>query len=135
MPEKRMHNAPLREDELDAHCAGFFTCFNRQHFHEAHDVLERLWLRERSGPHGAFYQGLIQLAGAFVHLQKNRPAPSVALFKLARAKLVPYPPICRNLELGPVVDLIDQWLVCLEQPLPSNCADVVMQNPPRLHLR
>jgi hypothetical protein len=63
--------------ELDAHYLGYFDCFNRQLFYEAHEVLEDLWLKDKYGPNGAFYKGLIQLAGAFVHLQKivRRPLP------------------------------------------------------------
>src|ERR1041385_3444222 len=54
----------LRGRELDAHYLGYFECFNRQLYFEAHDVLEELWLTDRNGPNGAFYKGLIQLAGA-----------------------------------------------------------------------
>ncbi len=74
--------------ELDAALPRLFrlSYFNRQLFYEAHDVLEDLWLPDRHGPNGNFYKGLIQLAGAYVHLQKNRLRPSAALFKLAQAK-------------------------------------------------
>ena len=65
--------------DLDAHYLGYFACFNRQLFFEAHEVLEQIWLPQRHGPNGAFYKGLIQLAGAFVHLQKNRSGPAAAL--------------------------------------------------------
>ena len=77
--------------ELDQHYAGFFDCFNRQLFYEAHEVLEHIWLKDKHGPNGAFYKGLIQLAGAFVHLQKNHLRPAAALFKLALANLEKYP--------------------------------------------
>src|SRR6266702_2966293 len=81
----------FRGQELDAHYLGYFDCFNRQLFYEAHDVLEDLWLPDRHGAAGNFYKGLIQLAGAFVHLQKNRLRPAAALFKLAQANLEKYP--------------------------------------------
>ena len=74
----------LQGGELDPHYAGFFECFNQQLFYEAHDVLEELWLPRRREPDGLFYKGLIQLAGAFVHLQKDRLSPAAALFRLAR---------------------------------------------------
>ena len=57
---------------VDARFAGYFILFNEQKFYEAHDVLEDLWLPDRHGPNGHFYKGLIQLAGAFVHLQIGR---------------------------------------------------------------
>ena len=67
---------------------GYFELFNAQLFYEAHDVLEELWLPIRREPQGDFYKGLIQLAGAFVHLQKNRLRPAAALFKLARTNFM-----------------------------------------------
>ena len=51
-------------------------------------------------PNGNFYKGLIQLAGAFVHLQKNRLRPSAALFKLAQANLVQFPAFHEQLDLA-----------------------------------
>jgi predicted metal-dependent hydrolase len=99
---------------LDAHYLGYFDCFNRQEFYEAHDVLEELWLADRHGPSGNFYKGLIQLAGAFVHLQKERLRPSAALFKLARTNLSQYPKVQEQLDLGMVLVLIETWLAWLE---------------------
>jgi predicted metal-dependent hydrolase len=102
-------------NELDAHYLGFLDCFNRQLFYEAHDVLEDLWLADKHGPNGDFYKGLIQLAGAYVHLQKNRLRPSAALFKLAKANLVKYPPVHEKLNLAAVQMLMDGWLWQLEK--------------------
>lgn len=101
--------------ELDAHYLGYFDCFNRQLFYEAHDVLEDLWLIDRHGADGNFYKGLIQLAGAFVHLQKNRLRPAAALFRLALANLDQYPPKHQQLDLGVVHDLAQNWLAQLER--------------------
>jgi predicted metal-dependent hydrolase len=104
----------FRGHELDAHYLGYFDCFNRQLFYEAHDVLEDLWLADKHGPNGNFYKGLIQLAGAFVHLQKNRLRPAAALFKLARTNLEKYPRTHQRLNLEIVSDLIAKWLADLE---------------------
>ena len=101
--------------ELDARYLGYFDCFNRRLFYEAHDVLEDLWLPDRHGANGNFYKGLIQLAGAFVHLQKNRLRPSAALFKLAQANLEKYPARHEQLDLAAVRALIADWLQRLEQ--------------------
>lgn len=100
--------------EWDAHYLGYFECFNRQLFYEAHDVLEELWLGDRQGPNYSFYKGLIQLAGAFVHLQKNRLKPSAALFRLAQANLLKYPALHQQLDLAAVLRLIADWLGRLE---------------------
>jgi predicted metal-dependent hydrolase len=103
----------------DPHYLGYLECFNRGLFYEAHDVLEELWLADRKGPNGAFHKGLIQFAGAFVHLTKHttqhpRLQPAAALFKLARANLGLYPATHENLEIAAVLVLIDDWLSRLE---------------------
>jgi len=104
----------FRGQELDAHYLGYFDCFNRQLFYEAHDVLEDLWLQDKHGPNGAFYKGLIQLAGAFVHLQKNRLRPAAALLKLAQANLEKYSRRHERLDVAAVIALIQTWLGGLE---------------------
>ena len=98
----------------EPHYLGYFDCFNRGLFYEAHDVLEQLWLKNRQGPNGSFYKGLIQLAGAFVHLQKNRLRPAAALFKLAAANLEKYPQQHEQLNLIELRDLAARWLAELE---------------------
>jgi len=91
----------------DPHYTGFFTCFNAGQYYEAHDVLEHLWLQCRD-ENALFYKGLIQIAGAFVHLQKHylhplhpkhgrRLRPAVRLFHLGAQNLAPYAP--RHLHL------------------------------------
>ena len=110
--------------DLDAHYLGYFECFNAGLFYEAHDVLEELWLAQRRGPNDGFYKGLIQLAGAFVHLQKHTAArprlrPAAALFRLARAKLQAYAPVHERLDVGSVVGLIDDWLTRLDSGAPG----------------
>ncbi len=61
---------------FDRHYVGFFHCFNAQLYYEAHDVLEEVWLPIRGQAQAKFYQGLIQMAGGFVHLQKERLGPA-----------------------------------------------------------
>jgi predicted metal-dependent hydrolase len=118
----------------DPQYVSFFECFNRQRFFEAHEVLEALWLPQRQGPNGLFYKGLIQLAGAFVHLQKNRLGPAVALFALAQTNLQKYPANHEGLEVEDVLAMIGDWL------RKSKSADP-LTNPfapagaPRLHLQ
>jgi predicted metal-dependent hydrolase len=119
--------------DLDAHYIGFFACFNDQLFYESHDVLEELWLSDRHGPEGDFYKGLIQLAGAFVHLQKDRLGPAAALFKLARANLGKYPLTHARLNVSTVLALIELWLGWLESA-EFKANPLKVQNAPRLEL-
>ena len=119
--------------QLDRHYVGFFDCFNRQLFYEAHEVLEHIWLDDRHGPNGAFYKGLIQLAGAFVHLQRNHPGPAAALFKLASANFEKYPRQHEQLDVAGVRQLIATWLDRLESP-GSSVNLLTASNAPQINL-
>ncbi|MDB6175312.1 MAG: hypothetical protein JWL59_4623 [Chthoniobacteraceae bacterium] len=100
---------------LDPCYLGFFKCFNDQHYYEAHDVLEHLWLKQRDS-NWAFFKGLIQIAGAFVHLQKQflrpdhpkdgrRLHPAVRLFEMGMSNLEPYRPLHLQLDVDRLSEL------------------------------
>jgi predicted metal-dependent hydrolase len=104
--------------ELDPRYQGYFTCFNAQQYYEAHDVLENLWL-ERRDAHHHFFKGLIQVAGAFVHLQKQflhpthpkhgrRMRPAVRLFQLSAKNLTPYAPRHLHLDVSALLRMCEQ---------------------------
>ena len=110
--------AGSRAGEIDPCYAAYFQCFNEQRYYEAHDVLEHLWLKGRDENY-AFYKGLIQLAGAYVHLQKQflrpdhpkdgrRLRPAARLFDLANANLQSYRPRHLSLDLEMVCALCDK---------------------------
>ena len=100
---------------FDPRYLGYFDSFNHQRFHEAHDVLEDLWLLGRRGPNGDFFKGLIQLAGAFVLLQKGRLRAADTVFQLAESKLRKYPAHHESADLTAVVALIASWRLALQQ--------------------
>jgi hypothetical protein len=84
---------------FDRHYSGFFHYFNAQLYYEAHDVLEEIWLPIRGQEQARFYQGLIQMAGGFVHLQKQRLGPAARLFALALVNFEAYPACHAGLDL------------------------------------
>ena len=94
----------------------FFRCWNEQRYYEAHDVLEQLWLKASSRDTN-YFKGLIQAAGAFVHLQKHfeQPAhpkhsrrlqPAVRLFQLAEKNLAPYAPVRHALDVSALLRVL-----------------------------
>ena len=88
--------------DFNRHYVGYFRCFNAQLYYEAHDVLEEVWLPIRGQEQAKFYQGLIQMAGGFVHLQKQRLGPASRLFALALANFEPYPSWHEGIDLNAV---------------------------------
>lgn len=97
----------------------FFHCWNEQQYYEAHDVLEQLWLNSES-PDADFFKGLIQAAGAFVHLQKHfehpshakhsrRLPPAVRLFRLAQRNLASFAPWHHALNVAALCQLLSRY--------------------------
>jgi predicted metal-dependent hydrolase len=123
----------FREREFDAHYLAFFECFNQGLYFEAHEVLEKIWLPERNGPKGSIYKGLIQLAGAFVHLQKGRLRPANALFDLASANLTSYQPVHDGLDVKGVLGMIMDWQSALKAA-GFTVNPLELRSPPKLEL-
>jgi hypothetical protein len=99
--------------------AGYFECFNQGDYYEAHDVLEHLWLECRDENH-LYFKGLIQIAGAFVHLKKQfaRPEhptdgrrlhPASRLLSLGVKNISPFGPIHMGLQIEAVCELCTDW--------------------------
>jgi predicted metal-dependent hydrolase len=118
-------------NKLEPHYVSFFRCFNRGLYFEAHDELEQLWLSRRGSPDGAFYKGLIQLAGAFVHLEKHRTQPAARLLELALGNLGSYHSPHHWLNLVQAKALIGDWLDHLKQ---SSSGPYSARPAPSLHL-
>jgi predicted metal-dependent hydrolase len=123
----------FRGQDLDPHYLAFFDCFNQQLFFEAHEVLEKIWLPQRQQSNGPFYKGLIQFAGAFVHLQKGRLQPAAALLRLARGNLSQYEPVHYQLDVSGLIELIESWLGKLDANA-STTNPLSLFGPPKLTL-
>jgi predicted metal-dependent hydrolase len=117
----------LGSDSLVAHDTlylGYFSLFNEQKYYEAHDVLEHLWLKTPGHSH-RYFKGLIQLAGAFVHLRKQfeRPThptdgrrlyPARRLFKVAQRSLLPFAPFYLGFDVAAAIDLCRAYVNQIE---------------------
>src|SRR5512132_2049230 len=112
-------NPNQAEVERHSYYLAFFRCWNEQRYYEAHDVLEQLWLKTKS-PDADYFKGLIQAAGAFVHLQKRfeyplhakhskRLSPAVRLFRLAERNLSRFAPRHHGLDVAALCQLLRTW--------------------------
>jgi uncharacterized protein len=114
-------NASLSPGDMVAnnpYYRAFFQCWNERRYYEAHDVLEQVWLHKDTADDD-FFKGLIQAAGAFVHLRKNfeQPAhpkhgkrlrPAVRLFALAEKHLAAFLPTRHGLDVTRLVTLLHE---------------------------
>lgn len=111
--------------------AGYVALFNSARYFEAHEVLERIWLPSRGGGDDLFYKGLIQWAGVFVHLQKNRPGPALKLLLLARANLERYPSSHLGFPVQAILEATHVW----ESPMRAGVGNPLETLPgPSIHL-
>ena len=83
---------------MDERYYRFFELFNEHEFYECHEVLEDLWL-ETFGDDRPYYQGLIQTATAFYHLENGNWGGSRKLFESGLRYLEPYPEQFQGFEL------------------------------------
>ena len=60
--------------------------FNEERYWESHEALESAW-RRAEGDEKVVLQGIILVAAALVHLQKNKPPIALGVLKRAREKL------------------------------------------------
>ena len=122
----------IEAGEHDPHLVGYLRCFNSQKFYEAHDVLEALWLKDRTGPDGDFFKGMIQFAGAFVHLQKRRNRPAKVLFLRCTTYLSKYPSKFYALDVAGIIKLAKYNASFLEQC--EGEGEMLLKNIPELNL-
>ena len=119
--------APLSKNVSDhPYYRAFFRCWNAQRYYDAHDVLEQLWLQTKSRD-ADYFKGLIQAAGAFVHLKKHfehpshakhgrRLSPAVRLFRLAEKNLSSFGPRHYGLDVAALCQLLH---ACADQIVAS----------------
>lgn len=63
------------------------TLFNEERYWESHEALEIAW-RRLTGPEKEILQGIILIAAALVHLQKDEQNIALSIMKRAHTKLV-----------------------------------------------
>lgn len=114
-----------REEGFHPCYSGYFECFNAGDYYEAHDVLEQLWLATEGGDR-AFFQGLIQIAGAFVHLKKQharpwhptdgrRLGPASRLFRLGERNIAAFGPRHLGIDVAGMLDFCREWRGRIEE--------------------
>jgi uncharacterized protein len=110
-------------------------CYRREEFFAAHEHWEILW-RKSQGPEKSFLQALIQMAGAFHHLQRNNLRGGAALLKAALRRLEAYPARFEGVEVAALREELRGWLQALEAkdsayrpPYPQIGLEVSSQRP------
>jgi len=119
---------PTPEEAVRAYCAAF----NRGCFHEAHDFLEVLWLPLRRTAEGELWKGLIQLAAAFVHVQRGRRGPALVLLRTARDRITRFGAGGCPVDLAGAVAVANEWEALIQAKPEVELPFILRDDPPRL---
>jgi predicted metal-dependent hydrolase len=77
--------------------------FNDGYYFEAHETLEDLWLVTPL-PERTLFQGIIQLAAAYVHLARGEVSGAIKLLDAAVAKLRPFEPEALGIDVAAMAE-------------------------------
>ncbi len=88
-------------------------CYHAEEFFAAHEHWEAVWLKLQE-PEKSFLQGLIQMAAAFHHFQRDNPEGTSSLLQSALRRLDLRSPAFGGISVEPLCKEIREWLSALE---------------------
>ncbi len=86
-------------DTIEEALAGGVWLWNRARFFECHEALEHVWHAAEPAD-TEFWQGVIQVAVAMVHVQRENPVGAVTLGNRALERLAGAPTVHRGIDVG-----------------------------------
>ncbi|MDM5157052.1 DUF309 domain-containing protein [Bacillus sp. DX1.1] len=81
----------------------FFVKYNEGDYYTCHDLLEEMWLEDRSN---LFLKGLLQMAVAQYHYSYGNVKGARIMMEVAEHYLIPSCPVYWNLDVGQVITFI-----------------------------
>jgi hypothetical protein len=81
--------------------------FNDERYWEAHEVLEYVW-KNASGVEREILNGIILVAAAFVHDEKDEPDVCISILRRARKKLDPVSGNYHGININRIADMISE---------------------------
>lgn len=81
----------------------FFVKYNEEDYYTCHDLLEKMWLEDRSN---LFLKGLLQMAVAQYHYSYGNVKGARMMMEVAERYLTPYNPVYWDLDVERVITFI-----------------------------
>jgi len=88
--------------------------FNSERFFEAHEAWEQVWLAS-AGDEKRFLQGIIQIAAAFHHYQRDNWTGACSLLKAGLERLRDAPSSHGGIPLEPLCRAAREWAQALQE--------------------
>ena len=73
--------------------------FNAGEYFEAHEALENAW-RDEAGPIRKLYQGILQVAVTYLHIQRGNYGGATKVSARCQRKLDKWPDTCRGVDVA-----------------------------------
>ena len=86
------------EGELHPRAKAGIALFNQGRYFEAHEELEAAW-REETGKIRALYQGILQVAVAYLHITRGNYAGALKVYARSSKWLKDWPDVCRGMDV------------------------------------
>jgi hypothetical protein len=96
-----------RHMEKDEAIARAVQLFNDERYWEAHEALEYVW-KNATGIEREILNGIILVAAAFVHDEKNEPDVCISILRRARKKLDPASGNYHGINTNRIADMISE---------------------------
>jgi uncharacterized protein len=94
-------DAPLHPEVLHG-----IELFNAGEYFEAHEALETAW-RDEPGPIRGLYQGILQVAVTYLHIQRGNYGGATKVAARCKPKLNQYPDTCRGVDIASLRSNLD----------------------------
>ena len=112
------------------------TEFNSGAFYACHDTLEAIWM-EAETSEKPFYQGILQIAVAFYHLENLNWRGGAILMGEGINRLGRFEPSYRNVQVDNLVDQAVEWLHLVQTAGPEGLSALMSELPkplPQVHM-
>jgi uncharacterized protein len=87
-------DSPLHSEALRG-----IALFNAGEYFEAHEALENAW-RDEPGPIRDLYQGILQVAVTYLHIQRGNYGGAMKVSARCKLKLDNWPDTCRGVDVA-----------------------------------
>jgi len=87
-------SAPLHTEAMHG-----LRLFNAGEYFEAHEALESAW-RDEPGPIRELYQGILQVAVTYLHIQRGNYDGAIKVAARCKTKLEDWPDTCRGVNVA-----------------------------------
>jgi CheY-like chemotaxis protein len=95
----RQEQAAACQEALSPTAVRGLALFNDGDYYEAHEVLEDAW-NEEEGPGRDLYRAILQVAVAYLQIERGNYAGAVKMFLRSRQWFEPLPDVCRGIDLA-----------------------------------